>query len=69
MPDFKMISADSHVVEPPDMWVDYIDTAFKDRAPRIVKDPPGMRGHYFIIEGMEPKKIIGLSTPDFHPRR
>ena len=31
MPDFKMISADSHVVEPPDMWVDYIDTAFKDR--------------------------------------
>ena len=68
MPDFKLISADSHVVEPPDMWVDYIDPSFKDRAPRIVKDPPGMGGHYFIIEGMEPKKIVGLFNAGLSPK-
>ena len=68
MPDFKLISADSHVVEPPEMWVDYITPSFKDRAPRIVKDPPGMKGHYFIIEGMEPKKIVGLFNAGLSPK-
>ena len=29
MPDFKLISADSHVVEPPEMWVDYIDSVLQ----------------------------------------
>ena len=68
MPDFKLISADSHVVEPPEMWVDYITPSFKDRAPRIVKDPPGFKGHYFIIEGMEPKKIVGLFNAGLSPK-
>ncbi len=31
-----LISADSHVVEPPDLWLKYIDPKFKDRAPRLV---------------------------------
>ena len=68
MPDFKLISADSHVVEPPEMWVDYMTPSFKDRAPRIVKDPPGFKGHYFIIEGMEPKKIVGLFNAGLSPK-
>ena len=68
MPDYKLVSADSHVVEPPDMWVDYIDPAFKARAPRIVENPPGMEGHYFIIEGMEPKKVLGLFNAGLSPK-
>ena len=36
MPDYKVISADSHIVEPPDLWQKRIDPSFKDRAPRIV---------------------------------
>ena len=39
MPDYKLISADSHVFEPREMWVDYIDAEFRDRAPRIVTNP------------------------------
>ena len=31
MADYKLISADSHVYEPPTMWVDYIDAEFKDQ--------------------------------------
>src|SRR5258708_9648011 len=30
-----MLSSDSHVFEPPDLWQTRIDRAFRDRAPRI----------------------------------
>ena len=32
---FKLVSADSHIVEPPTLWTDRIDAKFRDRAPRI----------------------------------
>ncbi|MCH8089741.1 MAG: amidohydrolase, partial [Chloroflexi bacterium] len=32
----KLISADSHVVEPPDLWQTRTDAKFRDRAPRVV---------------------------------
>ena len=44
-----IISADSHVSEPPNCYIDYIDPAFRDRAPRLVHDPK--RGDMFQIEG------------------
>ena len=31
---FKVMDSDIHVSEPPDLWLDYIDPAFKDLAPR-----------------------------------
>ncbi len=34
---YNVISADSHVVEPPDLWLDYIEPKFKARAPRVVR--------------------------------
>ena len=34
----KLISADSHVVEPPDLFVTRIDARYRDRAPRVVSD-------------------------------
>ena len=35
MPNYKLISADSHVFEPPDLWAKRIDAGFRERAPRI----------------------------------
>ena len=37
MADYKVLSADSHIVEPPDLWEKRIDPSFRDRAPRIVR--------------------------------
>ena len=37
MGDYKIISSDDHIFEPPDMWTSRIDKKFKDRAPRIVR--------------------------------
>jgi uncharacterized protein len=55
---FKLVSADSHIVEPPNLWTDRIDAKFRDRAPRI---EPGAKGHEFVCEGIAiPRKGIGL---------
>jgi predicted TIM-barrel fold metal-dependent hydrolase len=54
----RPISADSHVTEPPDTYVDRIDRRFKDRAPHVVRD--ATRGDLYVIEGL-PKPIpMGL---------
>ncbi|MCZ6895746.1 MAG: amidohydrolase family protein [Gammaproteobacteria bacterium] len=44
-----IISADSHVSEPPNCYVDFIDIKFKARAPRLERD--AKRGDIFRIEG------------------
>lgn len=55
---FKLVSADSHIVEPPDLWTSRMDRRFRDRAPRI---EPGEKGDEFICEGIAiPRKGIGL---------
>lgn len=38
MPGYRILSSDSHVVEPPTLWEERIDSEFKDRAPRVVKE-------------------------------
>lgn len=35
MPHDMIISSDSHVFEPPELWTERIDKAFRDRAPRL----------------------------------
>jgi predicted TIM-barrel fold metal-dependent hydrolase len=54
----KPISADSHITEPPNCYLDFIDPAFRDRAPRI-KALPGV-GDAFVIEGMATPVPLGL---------
>ena len=35
MADYRLISADSHVSKPPDLWVKRVDQKYRDRAPRL----------------------------------
>ena len=37
MSDYRVISQDSHVLEPPDLWTSRIEKKFKDKAPHIVQ--------------------------------
>ena len=55
----KIISADSHMCEPPNLWVERIDRRFRDQAPRVVKDPPGKTGSFFICENLPPFRVSG----------
>ncbi len=49
MDSYKMISSDSHVVEPPDLWQDRIDPRFKERGPRVVREGDG---DYWYVDGL-----------------
>ena len=51
----SMISADSHVIEPRNLWVERVDKLFRERAPRVVRDPNRLKGEWFICEGLEPR--------------
>ena len=44
-----VISADSHITEPPDCYSARIEKKFKHRAPALIHDPK--RGDVFVIEG------------------
>ena len=37
MSDFRVISSDSHIIEPADLWTSRIERKFRDKAPRIVQ--------------------------------
>jgi len=58
MADFKLISADSHVVEPEAAWA-RVQREYGERAPHVVQDPPGVpKGTWLITEGLAP---VGVS--------
>ena len=53
-----VISADSHITEPPNTYVDHIDAKWKDRAPQM--KTLGEAGDFFVIDGMERPIAMGL---------
>jgi predicted TIM-barrel fold metal-dependent hydrolase len=53
-----LISADSHVTEPPGCYRDRIDPAFRDRAPRVGTESDG--GDCFVIDGMPGSIPMGI---------
>ena len=52
-----VLSSDSHVFEPPDLWTQRIDRAFRDRGPRVVR--VGQADH-LVVEGDINVAGIGL---------
>lgn len=39
MSKFAIVSSDSHVIEPGNLWLDYTEAKFRDRAPKLEPDP------------------------------
>src|SRR5262245_8600277 len=54
----RVISADSHMMEPADLWEKGLDTKFRDRAPKVVKSESG-KGYLFIAPGVRPFPVAG----------
>ena len=59
-----IVSADSHVSEPGDLWVERIDKEFKFRAPRVEKrERNGRLEDVFVYEGFPPHPVgVGLGA-------
>ena len=53
------ISADSHILEPPACFSDYMDPAFRDRAPRVELDNLGR--HVYVVEGVTTPIPVGAA--------
>ncbi len=55
----KIISADSHIMEPPGLWAERLDQAFRDRAPHVVNEWKDKKGEFLICEGRLLRPVYG----------
>jgi predicted TIM-barrel fold metal-dependent hydrolase len=58
---YKSISADGHVNEPPTLWTERLPDKFKERGPRII-ETPRTKGHAWIMEGQKRPSPMGFSS-------
>ena len=54
----RYISSDSHVLEPAHLWVEQMDKAFRAQAPRVVHNPPGYEGDYWLFGDRAPVTAV-----------
>lgn len=66
MADYKIYSADSHVSEPGDLWVQRIDKEYQFRAPRLERrERNGKLEDLWLYEGFPPHPVgVGLGAAD-----
>ena len=48
MADYRVISSDNHIVEPPDLWLTRIDPEYRERGPQMHETE---RGPFWFIDG------------------
>src|SRR5438045_9220223 len=48
--EYHLISADSHILEPPHLWKEYMPRKFHDKAPKVVPDGEGGEAWQFSPE-------------------
>lgn len=65
MDKLRVISADSYMTEPPDLWIVRLDRRFQEQAPRGVRRPD-KPGHFFPAPGITPFPVAGgFSTGNY----
>ena len=50
----RIVSADSHMLEPPDLWTKRLDKKFRDQAPHVEDNE---KGSYFVAPGLKPSRV------------
>ena len=61
---YKTISADGHVNEPPNLWVENLPERLRERGPRVIETPKS-KGHAWIMEGQQRPSVMGFSSMYF----
>jgi predicted TIM-barrel fold metal-dependent hydrolase len=54
-----MISSDSHIIEPPDLWEGRIPPALGDRGPRVVSEADG---DWWYVDGRKTMSFLGIQA-------
>ena len=55
----RLLSADNHIVEPPDLWTSRIEAKYRDRAPRLVS---GETADWYVVEDNRSIGSLGTAT-------
>src|SRR5262249_20497814 len=55
---YRTISADSHTLEPQDLWERWLESKYLDTAPKLVEDKDG--GHAWVYMGGNTPEPLGL---------
>ena len=68
MATYQLISSDSHIIEPADLWQERIDHPFRDRAPRLVHEAEADQwyadGVKFGAIGINQQAGVRFETPE-----
>ena len=62
MSNSRIVDADCHILEPPDIWKNWLPSKFADKAPQLVKDHEGGDAWLTAVGG-DPDPIGLTSTP------
>jgi predicted TIM-barrel fold metal-dependent hydrolase len=61
MENLCVISADSHMTEPGNLWLERLDSKYRDDAPRVIKnEKPGGAPYVFVGPGIHPLAVAGV---------
>lgn len=63
----QVLSADSHVLEPPDLWTTRMENRFRDQAPHVEKDFDGRKGDFFVCPPLRPFNPFSLGCAGIPP--
>lgn len=64
----QLISADSHVLEPADLWTRRIERRFREQAPRVVHEVGGRTRDLFVCENLRPVAVGSLALAGLEAR-
>jgi predicted TIM-barrel fold metal-dependent hydrolase len=63
----QILSADSHVLEPPDLWTTRMEKQFRDKAPHVEKNFDGREGDFFVCPPLRPFNPFTLGCAGVPP--
>jgi uncharacterized protein len=63
----QVLSADSHVLEPPDLWVTRMQLRFRDRAPHLEHEFNGQTGDFLVCAPLRPFNPTSLGCAGIPP--
>lgn len=63
--EYRYISSDTHVYEPPDLWTARMRGKFTDKAPRIDSRP---EADFYIVDGLDPIPCVGIDAAKLEQR-
>jgi hypothetical protein len=69
MATYQLISSDSHIIEPADLWQERIDHPFRDRAPQLVHEAEADQWFCQVVEAAMLIRQAGASPRSYPPFR